>query len=339
MKKFILTSLVLAMAAFVAPANADTVEEFYKDRTVTIVIPVGSGGAISSYTRMLIPFLKEHMPGHPTFIVVSKPGGSGIRAGNYLFNAAPRDGSTVGMLLSGTALAARIGNPAIKFKPSQFNYLSAGGNSRGTVSVRTDTGVRSMLDAINTQVILGTSGTGSQGYMVPTALNIILGTKFKVIQGYKGMSRIDHAVEQGELQGRVTSWAGTKTKRPHWIKNGFITHLAIVSMTTEPDLPGVPRLVDFATNRNDREILELLSGNGIFARAYLAPPRVPAERVAALRTAFFKAFNDPEFLARAKKARMDIQPLTGEQIQGEIVKLMNTPQKVVDRTKAMLGYK
>jgi len=335
MKKFTLAIMTLLLSVFIlTPSVAG--QPYYKNKTIKIVLPVGSGGAFSAYTLLLIPYIKKHIPGNPTVIMENRPGGGGFRAANYLYNVAPKDGTSIGMLLSGTTMAARLNTKGVRFDPTKFDYLGGGATIRGTITIRRDTGVTSLKDAKKTQVILGSSRPSSMTFYIPKAVNHYFGTRFKIVKGYKGMGPIDHAVERNEVQGRVTAWEGTKSTRRHWLTTNYVVHLATVGLTREPDLPKIPTIVELAPSTEAKQVLSFLSGNGTLGRMFLAPPGTNPEALKILRKALIKALNDPKYKEQASLRHITVSPIDWRVLLRDVKRVMGTNQLTVDLTKKVL---
>jgi len=332
---------VALLGAVLMPASApaETVAAFYADKTVTILIGGSPGGSHNFYSNLLQPYVKKYLAGHPAFIVKNMGGAGGTKAANYLYNAAPHDGSYIGILLADTPSAARLQATGIKYDPKQFQYLAGADRTVETLAVWKSSGVTTIEQARKKEVLIGASGKSSKTYIVPSVMNALLGTKFKIIVGYAGMTEIELAMEKGELQGRQGVWATMKSVHPDWIEKGRVAHLAVADLKPESDLPGAPLLVDLARNERDRKVLELISGNAMLGRCWLAPPGVPADRVAALRDAFWKALHDPEMLATAVKRNMPIRPIPWQELQARATQIADTDAAVVEYARALMGLK
>lgn len=333
-------ALIAAAGALAsAPCAADPVAEFYKGNTVTIIVGGGPGGNHNHYSNLLHPYVKKYLAGNPSFIVKNMGGAGGTKGANYLYNVAPKDGSVIGILLADTPSAARLQATGIKYDPQKFQYLGGAERTTETLAVWKTTGVRTIEDAKKKEVIIGSSGKSSKTYIIPSMMNALLGTKFKIVVGYGGMTDVELAMERGELQGRHGVWASMKNTRPHWVEKDLVVHLAVADVKPEAELPGVPTLIDLAKNERDRKVLELVSGNAMLGRAWLAPPDVPADRVAALREAFWKALHDPEMLASAKQRKMPIHQITWQELQARATAIAETDDAVVERARELLGVK
>lgn len=329
----------LALSAVVNSAAADTVSDFYSGKTVTIVVAAGAGGSHSAYSLLLVPHLKKYMPGNPTFVVQHKPGAGGTKAANYLYNTAPRDGTSIAILLADTPLTARLRTTGVKYKPGEFQYLGAAENVHLGLVVRKRAGVTSLEDAKKKSVILGSSGKGSQTYIVPTLINAFVGTKFKIVKGYRGLGGIFLAMDRGEADGYHATILAVKTLRPDWVKQDLIRVLVVTALEKSPDYPDAPLLIDFMTNPLDRQAIELISGNGVIGRAWLTNPGVPADRLAALRATFEKSMADPAVIAQAKKRNMNWGPLKWPVLQRQVKRIANADPKVIAHMRKTLGAK
>ena len=331
---------VIAMIAGASFATtsfaADSVADFYKGKTVTVIVAAAPGGAHSVYTQLLAPHWKANMPGHPSFIINNMGGAGGTRAANYLYNAAPQDGSYIAILLSDTALAARFQATGVKYDPSKFQYLGGAEYTRSMISVLTKTGVKSIDDAKKVELNCGSSGKGSQTYYIPMLSNYFLGTKFKVILGYRGMNPVDAAMDQGETNCRAGVYSSMVSLRPHWITDHFVTQIAAADSERHPLYPNVPTLIELAKTQEAKDVMSIFFSGGVLGRAWLAPPKVPHDRVAAMREAFWKAFNDPEVLALAKKRGMNFEPVRWEKQQAAVEKIMKAPDHIFDVARKAL---
>ncbi len=323
----------------VSPASADAVADFYRGKTVKIIVAAGPGGNHTRYSLLLSPFLQKYMPGNPKFIIQNMGGAGGTKAANSLSNSAPQDGSYIGILLSDTPMASRLRAVGVKYNPKHFKYLGGADYTRSMITVMKRSGVKTIAEARTKQVVFGSTGKGSQTYTIPTTVNAILGTKFKVITGYRGMNGVDGALDQGEVDGRAGVYASIVAIRPQWIENNLITHLGVADLEPNPDMPDVPLLIDMATNEDDKAVMRLIFGSGVIGRAWLAPPGVPADRVKALRAAFAKTLNDPETAKAAKKRRMHWDPQPWQKLQAAATRIADTDDKVIANARKALGLK
>jgi tripartite-type tricarboxylate transporter receptor subunit TctC len=337
---FGLAALAAGLAGLNAgTATADPVAEFYDGKTITIVVAAGPGGNHSNYSLLLGPYWRKHLPGNPNFIIQNMGGAGGGKAANYLANVAPQDGTTIGILLSDTPLAARVRPSGVRYDPSKFHALGGADWTRSMITVWRGHGIETIEDAKQKEVICGSSGTGSQTYMIPMLANRFVGTKFKVITGYQGMNAVDAAVDQGEVICRAGVYASIVAIRAHWLTENKVVHIAAADLERLPEHPDIPTLLEMTDDEDAKAVLRIFLSGGILGRAWWAPPGVPADRVAALRSAFEKGFNDPEAIAEMKKRNMDHNPVTWQKQQETVEYIMNAPERLFDIAREALAVK
>ena len=327
-------------ACFIVPgtgiAQAD-VAEFYRGKTVTVINGGGTGGGSTVYTQVITPILQKHMPGNPNFVIQYMPGAGGARAANYLYSAAAKDGTVLGRPLQEVALFALLGAPGLRYDAARFQYIGGAYTSRSTISVMKEfTPVRTIEDARRTEVIVAAGGKASQPYMHPALANALVGTKFKFVMGYPGTGAMNLAMERGEVQGRAGSWNSFRGAKPHWVEKDMLANLAVIGLDREPEIPDVPLLTDFISDPGDKLIMEVVASSALFAHAWLAPPGVPADRVAALREAFAKTLNDPELIAQMKKRQAELDFISWKQLHEAVEKQGKVDKKAIDRLRAIL---
>jgi tripartite-type tricarboxylate transporter receptor subunit TctC len=320
-------------------AMADAVADFYKGKNVTIVVAAGPGGGHSVYSQLIAPGLTKYTPGNPTFVIQNMGGAGGTKAANYLANSAPQDGGYLGILLQDTPLAARLRATGIKYDPGKFHYLGGADITRSAFVVTKRSGVKTLQDAMQKEVLLGSSGKGSQTFIVPTLVNALIGTKFKTILGYRGMGGIYLGMERGEVNGFQSVWSSLSYIKPDWVAKGDAYPIAAMSLDRLPDRPDTPLVIDLVKNPVDRKIVELSSGSGVIGRCWLAPPKIPADRLAALRTAFEKTFADPEIAAQAKKRKLPWEPVKWQDLQEQVQRIATADDATIGRLRGILGIK
>ncbi len=343
-----LSALSLLFGVAVAPAaTAAGVADFYKDKTVTIIVGFGAGGSYGIYARLLSNAFAKYIPGNPTVTPQYMPGGGSRKAINYLYNVAPRNGAVLGMGIPQLAFNQLIFPKGIKFDMRNFNIIGRLTDGNVIFMLRSDSpGGGSLAGAKRIQVVIGGSGKGTHTYMIPAVMNSLLGTKFKIILGYRGSRAEWLAMERNEIHGMTGSWLNWKSRKSDWIKSKFITPIVEVGLKktpgipgVAPDLPGVPLLKDLGKTKADRELLTFFSTPTQIGRALLAPPDVPEDRLAALRKAFFAAMKDPKFLAGAKKSNLPVRPASGDVVQAAVQKALASPPALIARAKKALGVK
>ena len=318
-------------------ANADSVEDFYKNKTLTIVVGFGAGGSYGIYGRLLANAMRKYVPGNPAVTPQFMPGGGSLKAINYLYNAAPQDGTYIGMGIPQLAFNQLIFTKGIKFDMRHFSYIGRLADDEVVFMVRSDApGGGTVAGAKERQVVVGGSGKGTHTYMIPAAMNRLVGTKFKIVLGYKGAEAEWLAMERNEIQGMTGAWLNWQSAKQDWIDKKFIRPIVVVGMSPNPDLPNVPLLIDLAVNASDRQVLEFISSPTQIGRSVLAPPNVPAARVAVLRAAFQKAVKDKDFLAGAEKVSLPVRAASGDEIQAAVQKVLSSSPELVKRVKDVL---
>ena len=324
-------------ASGTAAAQAD----FYKGKTIELVISTGVGGGLDTNARMVVRHLPKHIPGNPTIIAKNMPGAGHVRAANYIYNQAPKDGTTIGTLIPAFILAQVLNRTdAIQFDAAKMQWLASTSASNSTVYVWKTTGVNSIEDAKKKTVLMGGTGAGSYTTLYPLILNHIFGTQFKIVSGYNSTAEIGLAMERGEVQGRAgNNFNSLKSENPELLKDGKIAILAQVGLERDPEFSAVPLLIDLARNEEERQILKLFSADVVIGRPFLAAPGVPAERVEILRKAFAAMTKDPDYLKDSAQANLDVQLVEGEKIQKIVEELVATPAAVVAKAKLAMEPK
>ena len=328
MKTFI-TVLSLFFAIFSTnPALAASVEDFYKGRDVKLIIGGGLGGTYGLYAQLAAKHIKKHIPGNPTVIVQTMAGGGGLKALNYMYNAAPRDGSVLAILHS-EVLFETLLNEKVRFNAQEYNWLGRFVDVVYVGIVSKQSGIRSLEDAKGREVVSGATGLRSVTALGPALFNRFAGTKFKIIGGYKGTRRIFQALAQGEVDAVCSSWVNLRVVHGSKIDSGEYVPIFAVGMERLPALPNIPTITEFGRTKADNLFLELYSTDGMIGRSLGAPPGVPQDRVIALRAAYDKTIKDPEFLAEVKARKIMINPMPGQKLAANIDKYMKTPPEEI----------
>lgn len=328
-------------AGFVSgAAQAESVAEFYKGRVVTLVIGFGPGGGYDRYARAISSNLGLHLPGKPKVIPQFMTGGGSLRMANYLYNVAPKDGSYIGIHSPVLPMFQLLRSKGFKLDVRKFNYIGRLATQNHVMMVRADHKITSLNDVKKRVMTVSSTGKASPTFILPTIMNNVLGTRFKVIAGYSGSASGRLAMERGEVMGLTSGWISWKATSQPWIDSKYMVPLVEFSLEKSADLPAhVPLVTDLAKTPDEKQILEFIASMAVTGRAVTAPPKVPADRVNALRRAFDAMVKSPAFLASAKKRRIAIVPLTGEKVQELINKTINISPALVKRAQKALGYK
>ena len=329
-------ALFAALTATAPLAQAQDVADFYRGKSLSLVIGTSPGNDYDYRGRLIARYMGKYIPGEPTIVPRNMPGGGGIQAGNWLAKIAPRDGTVLHMIMQNMMAAQAVQAPGIEFDTRKFIWLGNTTSAPNVINTWHTTGVTKVEQVKTREVLLG-APMGTAGALYPVLINTVAGTKFRVVTGYPGGNEVNLAMERGEVEGRGSnSWASWKSTKPDWLKEKKINILVQVALVRHPDLPDVPLLMELATNESDRKLLEFFSSDTDLSRSLVTTQDVPAERVAALRKAFDAMVKDADFLAEAAKAAMDISPGTGEASQKIADSIVNTPADVLARAKALI---
>jgi tripartite-type tricarboxylate transporter receptor subunit TctC len=329
---------VLLVAAAPSISHADPVADFYKGNTIRLVISGEAGGTYDSDGRLMAKHLGKHIPGKPRIVPENMLGASGRVAANFLYNAAPKDGTVIAVLQQSLPLAQALAESGIQYDAARFTWIGSPVRPDETLVVWHTTGVRSMEDAKKKEVIIGATTPTGMNYLYPRLSNELLGTKFKIVTGYPGGTPIILALERGEVEGRGSNpWSDWKARKPDWVRDKKIVPLMQMSLFKHPDLPDVPLMVDLAPNETARSVFELVTITGELGRPFLTTPDVPAERVKALRDAFDATMKDPEFLAEAAKTQKEIHPIHWKEMDDLVKRVLSAPKSATDLLKSALA--
>jgi len=337
-----LLSIIATLVALLAqPAAAETVEEFYRGKTITMYVGTGVGaGAVSAYPMALAPVIRKYIPGNPNIVVSHMPGAGGIKAATFLESVAPQDGTAWGFITRGFMLAPLLKVPQANFQPAKFNWI---GSPSRTVSVgvvwNAWSPVRSIEEAMQKEVVVGATSIAQDTGIFPRALNRIAGTKFKIVTGYASVGAVDIAIERGEVQGKVGSTWKSLNSGPsaHWVNDRIVTVLVQLGVRKAPDIPAeVPLGLDLARTPQDRQVLEVLCAPSATGYPSFMGPGVPPERVEAIRAAYAKTTQDPEFAEALRKQSLDLDPIGWEELTETVRGIYALPEAAVERARELL---
>jgi tripartite-type tricarboxylate transporter receptor subunit TctC len=337
MKARLLTIAFALLMAAVTPAAAQkSVADFYKGKQLRLVVGSAVGGGYDLYARALARHIVNYIPGHPTIIVQNLPPAGSMVMVNQLCNQGPKDGTAIGAPLNGIPTAPML-QAGTHFDPTKINWLGSLNSETYVGYVWHTVPVSSITDLAKTEVLVGSTTVGTTMSDFPLLLNDLFGYKFRIVRGYKGTSQIDIAIERGELQGNAgIGLASIKTRRQKWLVEKKIKLIAQYGDKPDPEIAGVPVVMDLAKSDAERQAMRLLFSRTRYARPYFLPPGVPKDRVEALRRAFDATMKDKGFVAEAKKLKLDLLPMTGEQMQALVADLAGTPPAVVARVRKAL---
>ena len=325
---------LLAMGCVILGAGSAPADDFFKGKQVMLMAGSAAGGANDAYARLLARHLSKHIPGNPTIVFQNVPGAGGAVLANQLYATAPRDGTAIGQVQRTLLLDPLLLDKTFNFKPLEFNWLGSLNRETNVLIMSGDSKVTSIDDAKKFESVLAAEGADTDGVIYPMLINQFLGTRFRVVSGYQGNAAMMLAIERGEADGRGgVPWSAIKLSSAQKLSDGKIKVLLQLNMTPNPELPGVPSLLDLVKNDVHRQVLELLFARQEMGRPFVLPPGVPAERVAMLRKAFVDTTKDPEFLSEADKLKFEIDVMDGEEMQKLMQQLYAKPKEVFDEAK------
>lgn len=332
MFRVIIAAAIVATGLIAAPAGAQTPEEFFKGKTITIYVGLSAGGGYDLNARLLAKYLGKYTPGNPTVVVKNMPGGGGLVMTNYVANAAPKDGLHIGALQRGLPFEPMLGDASnAKYDPLKLNWLGSINADTSVAVASKRSGIKTMQDLEKKELIVGGSGVGTETVTVPYVLRNILGFQYKVISGYPGSTEIMLAMQRGEVDGKaVSTWTSLKPTAKQMAEEGTVI-LYQMGLRKHPELPHIPLVSEFAKTDDQKQILELQFTALELGRPYTLAEGVPADRVTALRRAFDAAMKDKELLADADKQGLEINPVAGEEMQKILTRVYATPKALVDR--------
>jgi tripartite-type tricarboxylate transporter receptor subunit TctC len=333
------TALIGSFALSAIAARAETPAEFFQGKHIEIDINSSVGGGYDFYARLLSRHLSQHIPGNPTIVPKNMEGASGMRLANWMYSAAPRDGTVIGAMSRATAFEPLLGNTAAQYDGTKFSFIGSANDEVSVCVAWHTSGIATWQDALQREIVVGASGgVADDTYQFPALLKNMFGAKFKIVGGYPGGNEINLAMERGEVQGRCgIPWSTVKVTRHNWIDEKKVNLLMQFSLAKHPDLPNVPLITDFPKTDEQRQILRLIFGRQVMGRPFALPPGVPLDRVEALRKAFMDTMLDKDFAAEAESMKLEVKAVSGEEIENLINSIyQSTPPDVAHKAAEML---
>jgi len=334
-------ALVALLLAADAPAGARSPEDFYRGKTISLLIGIQAGGAYDGYARLLARHLGRHIPGEPAVVPQNMPGAASLVLANYLYTAAARDGLVVGAVQRGmplNPLYSVSGSSAARYDATRFTWIGSMSRETGVLLAMSRSGLNSFADLFDKELIVGAEGGGtSDSELFARLTNAVLGTRARIVTGYRGSTDVLLAMENGEVNGIfVGGWTGIRDKANPWLASNAAKLLVQLAVRSDPMFPDVPVIMDYAHDDRQRQVMRLAFTSQLWGRPYVAPPGLPPERARLLREAFQATARDPAFLAEAKKLGFDIGPLSGEEMDGLIAGLYASPADIIVATREAL---
>jgi tripartite-type tricarboxylate transporter receptor subunit TctC len=319
-----------------AAAQADPVAEFYKGKQIRLVMPNSPGGSTTMYGMAVSEFWQKHIPGNPTIALEYRTGASGIAASNYVYSAAPKDGTVMLMMIAGQ-LSQDLEPSGARYDAAKFSYIGRAADLPRAIVAWNASGLKSIEQAREKEYTMGAGSKGSATWLHPALMNMLLGTKFKIVSGYSGAGPMYLALERHEVDSASVGFEGLTTARVDWLRDNKVTVLATVGSRPLAGHPNVPNLAALTKTPEDREMIVYVQHHSDLGQVFVGPPDMHAERLQALRRAFDATMRDPAFLAMAEKRKLEIIPQTGEELQAYAAKLAQRDEKMVNRLRKMVG--
>jgi len=332
-----LRAVPLLIAVLLAPAaaGAQSIEGFYRGKTVSLILGYPGGGSNGIYARALARHLGKHIPGNPTVIFKAMPGAGSLAAANHLFNVAPKDGTTLGFIAATLPLEELLGRSGARFKSAEFNWIGRIAPAANITFVKPTSPVKTIQDVYKQEVILGAAGRSSTVAIYPSVLSNVVGAKFKMVMGYSGSPDAILAMERGEVDGHSTSVETVRALHPTWLSDKQVTILVQYALTRHPELPDIPMSWELGRNPEEQQILKIVANATELGKIIMAPPAMPADRVQALRRAFDATMKDSEFIAELKANRVELGPMNGEELHKLVADLGAVSPAIIDKVKAI----
>lgn len=321
-----------------APAVAQIEDNFYRGRQVSVVVGNPPGGTYDLYARLVAEHLRRHLPGQPTIIVQNMPGAGGLVSANWLYNQAPKDGSAIATFSNGAAFEPTFGNAAARFDPDQFGWLISLAKQYVVGFVKSEHPARTAEDLRKHKIIVPATGPGTSTVVFPTLFNAVLGTQFQIVRGYTGTGQTLLSIERGETEGLCcTDYTAVLLERPAWVKDRSIRFIIQAGVEKHPDLPDVPWVMDMARSAEERMVLELFLARQLIGRPFIAPPGLAPDRLKVLRAAMMSMAKDSEFKAAAEARGVEVDPVSSDEIEAMLKRVLGGPPSVAQRAREIMG--
>ncbi|MEA2988943.1 MAG: hypothetical protein QOG83_1654 [Alphaproteobacteria bacterium] len=325
---------IFAMLAMLAGAGSAAADDYYRGKTIRLIVPSDVGGGYDSYGRTFAQHYRRHIPGEPAIVAQNMPGGGGLQSANWLYNVAPKDGLVIGLMQRGVPFYPYLGDKNALFVPTRFNWLGSFAAETGATSIWHASKARTIQDALRDTVLLGGSGPNdSETYT--NLMNNTIGTKFRLVSGYRANSAVLLAMERGEVEGVTGSWSSMKAERPAWVRDKLVRVLVQIGKTRQPDLADVPLIMDLVNKDEDRAMWNVMLAMATVGRPVGAPPGIAAEHATTLRDAFAATMKDPVFVAEMERTSRELAPESGETMQRSLEEVAAVPPETLTK---LIGY-
>jgi tripartite-type tricarboxylate transporter receptor subunit TctC len=319
----------MAMVALAAPVKSETAEDFFRGKQINLIIGYNPGGPYDVYSRLAATLLPKYIPGNPRILPQNMPGVGSAKAANFLYSQAPRDGLTIGVIGQQLPVSQALGDASVKFDMRQFNWLGRFTSGAEATVIWHTSPTKSLADAMTRETTLASTSAGSSADSFPLLMNRIAGTKFKMIKGYPGVTGTVLAMERGETEGAHATLEQILFGKQDWLKERTASVLIQYTQSRHPAFPDVPAMVEFGKTTIDKPVLALFGSTAEIGRAMMAPPGIPAERLAVLRRAFDTMLGDPGFRQEVEKHNLEFGPMSGAELQKLITDSLTISPEII----------
>ncbi len=324
------TSCLLGAAFLLTAAKADPVADFYRGKTVDMLVGYQAGGGYDIYARSVARYIGKHIPGQPSVVVKNMEGAGGLRVANFVYQVAPKDGSVIATTGRGAAFDPLFGNKYAQFDGRKFGWVGSANTEVSLCVSMKDSGIEKFEDLYARELIIAGTGAANDTDQIPKVINGLLNTRFRLATGYPTGAGLQQSMERRETFGRCGwSWSSIKATHPHWIKDGTINLLVQVAINKHAELPNIPLITDLAKTSEQKEILKTIFASQVLGRPFFTAPDVPIERLSALRQAFDALMIDKEFLAEAEKLKLEVTPVDGQTVEALVNEIYRSPSDIV----------
>ena len=334
-----ISCLLVVVFLLLASAPARAQDAFYRGKSVRIIVGASAGGGYDTYSRTIARHMGKHIPGNPAIVVDNMPGAGFLISANYMYKIAKPDGLTIGHFIGGLFLQQLLGKPGIEFDARKFEYIGVPAQDSYMIGIHKSTGITSMDQWLSSKTVikLGGVGAGSATDDIPKVLAVAIGLPMQLVSGYKGTADVRLAFDSGEIQGVCNAWESFKSTWSKEVSSGDVVLVLQTTAKPHPEQANVPLAINYAKNEEGKKLISaLVHSVGPTARPYMLPPGTPKDRVQILRKAFMDTVKDPEFLADASKAKLDINPLDGAELEKNVKDVFNLDPKLIPRAKEIL---
>jgi tripartite-type tricarboxylate transporter receptor subunit TctC len=327
-------ALALVIPAGFTPAKAQSIADTFRGKTIRLLLPTLPGGGRSLYSLPFAAYFGKHLPGNPTILPVFMPGAGGATAVNNAYSVAAPDGLTIVSPLASVITAQAVGDESVKYDAARLNWIGRITDGTRILFVSSKVPARTIADFRRRETVIGATGRASETYMNASFMNKVMGTKFKIVLGYPSAGKMNASVESGETDGAFTTWNDISTYHPDWLRDSKVRVVLQIALSKHPDMADVPQLLDLAETEADRDLIAFMSSPTQMGQSYAAPPGTPAPIVQALRRAFDATMKDPAYVERMQAAKIQFNPMTGEELEQSVLKTVGAPPSVIERFKA-----